>query len=186
MTIPVILKDADDKMKKAMELLTREFAAIRTGRATPALLEGIKVEAYGVQTPLMKLASVGTPDVKLIVIQPWDPNLLQAIEKAITAANLGFSPVSDKKVLRVPIPPLSAERREEFVKVAHKQAEASRVAVRNVRHAVKEAIETLFKNKGVAEDEKFKALDDLEKLTHRVIGQVDALLKTKESEIRAV
>lgn len=185
-TVPAILKDAEDKMRKAVETVTREFAAIRTGRASPALLEAVKVECYGTQTPLKQLASLSTPDPRLIVVQPWDPNLVPAIEKAILAAELGVTPINDKKVLRVPIPPLSAERREEYVKLAHRQAEQGRVAVRNVRHAAKEAIEKLFKGKTIAEDDKFKALDELEKLTHRLIGQVETLLKTKESEIRAV
>ena len=185
-TTQALLKDADDKMKKALETLAREFAAIRSGRATPALLEGVKVESYGTLMPLKQLASVSNPDPKLLVVQPWDVNLLSAIEKAIAAADLGVMPVADKKILRIPIPPLSAERREEFVKVAHKQSEASRVAVRNVRHATREGIEKLLKDKAITEDDKFTAFDDLEKLTHRVIGQVDAQLKTKETEIRAV
>lgn len=186
LSVPATLKDADEKMKKAFETMAREFSAIRSGRATPALLEGVKVEAYGAQTPLKQLASVSTPDAKLILVHPWDPNLLSAVEKAILASELGVTPIVDKKVLRVPIPPLSAERREEFVKVAHKQTEAGRVAVRNVRHAAREVIEKLFKDKAIPEDDKFKAFDDLEKLTHRFIGQIDTLLKNKEAEIRAV
>lgn len=186
MTAPALLKDADDKMKKALENVTREFAAIRSGRATPALLEGVKVECYGALTPLKQLASLSTPDPKMIVVQPWDPNVLPAIERAIQAAGLGVTPVIDKKLIRVPVPPLSAERREEFVKVAHKQAEAGRVAIRNVRHAAREGIEKLFKDKGIAEDDKFKGFEDLDKLTHRAIGRVETLLKTKEAEIRAV
>lgn len=185
-TVQATLKDADDKMKKALETMAREFAAIRSGRATPALLEGVKVESYGTLMPLKQLASISNPDPKLLVIQPWDINLLQAIEKAVVAAELGVMPIADKKILRVPIPPLSAERREEFVKVAHKQAEASRVAVRNVRHAAREAIEKLLKDKAITEDDKFKAFEELDKLTHKAIGQVDTQLKTKEAEIRAV
>ena len=185
-TVPSVLKDADDKMKKALEMLLKEFNTIRTGRASAALLEGVKVEAYGTLTPLKQLASIATPDPKLLVVQPWDPNLLQAIERALAAAELGVTPVVDKKVIRVPIPPLSSERREEFVKLAHKQAEASRVAVRNIRHTAKETVEKLFKDKAVTEDEKFKALEDLDKITHKAIGQVESLLKTKEAEIRAV
>ena len=185
-TVPSVLKDADERMKKALEMLMKEFGAIRTGRASPALLEGVKVESYGTLTPLKQLASIATPDPKLLVVQPWDPNLLQAIEQAIGAAGLGVTPIVDKKVVRVPIPSLSAERREEFVKLAHKQSEASRVAVRNIRHTAKETVEKLFKDKAIAEDDKFKALEDLDKITHKAIGQVDALLKTKEAEIRAV
>ena len=185
-TLQTVLKDTDDKMKKALETLHREFAAIRSGRATPALLEGVKVESYGTVMPLKQLASISNPDPKLLVVQPWDLTLLPAIERAIVAAELGVMPVTDKKVLRLPLPPLSAERREEFVKVAHKQAETSRVAVRNVRHGAREGIEKLFKDKAIAEDDKFSAFEQLEKLTHQAIGQVDTLLKTKESEIRAV
>ena len=186
LAVPLVLKDAEEKMRKALELLGKEFATIHGGRASLALLEPVKVECYGSTTPLKQLASLSTPDPRLIVIQPWDPNLLRAIERAILTAGLGVTPTIDKKVVRVPIPPLSSERREELVKVVHRQTEASRVAIRNIRHAAKEAIEKLFKDKAIAEDDKFKALDDLEKLTHRAIGQVDALLKTKETEIRAV
>ena len=185
-TIPAVLKDAEEKMRKVVELLTREFASIRTGRATPALLEGVKVEAYGTQTPLKQLASISSPDPKLLVVQPWDPNLLEATSAGIAAAGLGVTPIMDKKVVRIPIPPLSSERREEFVKLAHRQAETGRVSIRTIRHTAREAIEQLFKAKAIAEDDKFKAFEELEKLTHRAIGQVDTLLKTKESEIRAV
>ena len=186
LTVSSILKDAEEKMKKALEQVVREFSAIRSGRATPILLEGLKVESYGTMVPLKQLASISTPDPKQLVVQPWDPNVVAAIEKALLTSDLGVTPIVDKKMIRVPIPPLSTERREEFVKLAHKQTEAGRVAVRNVRHAAREAIEKLFKEKAIAEDDKFKSHDDLEKLTHRVIGQVDTLLKSKEAEIRAV
>lgn len=185
-SVPAILKEIDDKMKKSIEAIVREFSSIRTGRASTALLEGVKVESYGAQTPLKQLASISTPDAKLIVVQPWDPTLLTAIEKAIADADLGVNPIVDKKIIRVPIPPLSTERREEFVKLSHKQAETCRVSIRNARHAAREAIEKLLKDKAIAEDEKFKAFDDLEKLTHKTIAQVDTLLKAKEAEIRAV
>ncbi len=185
-TVPSVLKDADDRMKKALDTLLKEFNTIRTGRASAALLEGVKVEAYGVQTPLKQLASISSPDPKMLVVQPWDQNLLQATSSGIIAAGLGVTPIIDKRVIRVPIPSLSAERREEFVKLGHKQAEASRVAVRNIRHTAKETVEKLFKDKAITEDEKFKALEDLDKVTHKTIGEVESLLKTKEAEIRAV
>ncbi|MBI4313814.1 MAG: ribosome recycling factor [Candidatus Omnitrophica bacterium] len=185
-SVPAVLKDVDDKMKKAQEVMARDFGAIRTGRASTALLEGVKVDGYGSQMPLKQLASISTPDAKLIVVQPWDAGLLTAIEKAIRAAELGVNPVIDKKIIRVPIPPLSTERREEFVKLAHRQAETCRVSVRNARHGAREAIEKLFKDKTIAEDDKFKAQDDLEKLTQKAIAQTDTLLKAKEAEIRAV
>ncbi len=181
-----VLRDAEAKMQKALEAVTREFGMIRTGRATPALVEGIRVEYYGAPTPLKQLASINTPDPKLLIIQPWDLKALPEIEKALQKTDLGVAPYNDGKVIRLAIPPLSTERRQELTKLAHKQAEDGRIAIRNVRHSSREAIEKLFKDKAVTEDEKFKGMDDLQKLTDRYHAKVDELLAVKEADLKVV
>lgn len=181
-----VLKETETKMLKALEAVTREFASVRTGRASPALVDGIRVEYFGTPTPLKQLANILTPDPKLLVIQPWDANALQEIEKALQKSDLGLSPVKDGKVLKVSIPALSTERRDELTKVAHRMAEEGRVSVRTIRHAAKESIEKLFKDKAITEDDKFKNLDLLQKLTDRYHKKVDDLLAAKEAELKVV
>lgn len=181
-----LLRDTETRMQKALEVVTREFSSVRTGRATPALVEGVRVDYYGTPTPLKQLAGITTPDPKLLLIQPWDANAVQEIERALLKADLGLTPVVDGKVIRVPIPPLSTERREELTKVAHRLAEEGRVSIRTIRHAAKEGIEKLFKDKAIAEDDKFRNLDALQKLTDRYHVKVDETLAAKEAELKAV
>jgi len=181
-----VLRDAEAKMQKAIEVVTREFATIRTGRASPALVEGVRVEYYGAPTPLKQLASVNSPDPRLLIIQPWDLKILPEIEKAILKADLGFSPFNDGKLIRISIPPLSTERRDELTKLVHKQAEEGRISLRTIRHAAKEAIEKLFKEKAIAEDDKFKTLDALQKLIDRYQAKIEELLAAKEADLKVV
>ena len=181
-----VLKDAEQKMQKALEAIVREFGTIRTGRASPALVEGVRVDYYGTPTPLKQLANIATPDAKLLTIQPWDANLLPEIEKALQKADLGLTPMNDGKLIRVSIPPLSTERREELTKVAHRTAEEGRVSIRTIRHGAKEQIEKLQKEKSITEDEKFKNLDALQKLTDRYDAKVDETLAAKEAELKVV
>jgi len=181
-----VLRDAEAKMQKAIEVVTREFATIRTGRASPALVEGVRVEYYGAPTPLKQLASVNSPDPRLLIIQPWDLKILPEIEKAILKADLGFSPFNDGKLIRISIPPLSTERRDELTKLVHKQAEEGRISLRTIRHAAKEAIEKLFKDKAIAEDDKFKTLDALQKLIDRYQAKIEELLAAKEADLKVV
>ncbi len=181
-----VLKESELKMQKALEAVVRDFATIRTGRATPALVDGIRVEYYGAPTPLKQLAAINTPDPKLIIIQPWDLKALPEIEKALQKTDLGVSPYNDGKVIRLSIPPLSTERRQELTKQAHKQAEEGKIAVRNVRHGTKEAIEKLFKDKAITEDEKFRAVEDLQKLTDRYQAKVDEILAAKEADLKII
>ena len=181
-----LLRETESKMQKALEAVTREFTTIRTGRANPALLDGVRVDYFGTPTPLKQLANISTPDPKLLVIQPWDVNLIPEIEKALQKADLGLSPVKDGKLIRVAVPALSTERRQELVKVAHRMAEEGRVSTRNIRHVAKDSIEKLFKDKVIAEDDKFKNLDALQKLTDRYHAKVDELLNTKEAELNVV
>lgn len=181
-----VLKDARTRMQKAVEATARELATLRTGRASPALLEHIKVEYYGTLLPLNQLASVSVPEPRLLVVQPWDRNAIKAIEKAILQSELGLVPSSDGVVLRIPIPPLTEERRRDLVRVARKHAEEGRVAVRNVRREVKETIEELDEASEISEDEARRAQEELQKLTDRFIAEIDALLQKKEAEILEV
>lgn len=173
-------------MQKAIEAITREFATVRTGRANPALVEGIRVEYYGTPTPLKQLGAIHTPEPKLLVIQPWDLNTLPEIEKALLKADLGLAPMNDGKVIRISVPQLSSERREELTKLVHKQAEEGRISIRTIRHSAKEAIEKLLKDKGIAEDDKFKGLDQLQKLTDRYQAKVEEILAAKEADLKVV
>lgn len=184
--LPGILKETEGKMRKAVESIQRELASIRTGRANPALLEGLKVDYYGAATPLKQIASINAPDPRMLVIQPWDPNALPEIERAIQKSDLGLTPLNDGKHIRITVPPLSSERREELIKLAHKQAEEGRISVRTIRHGAKEAIEKLHKDKSITEDEKFKGIDDLQKLTDRHHKMIDETAEAKEKDLRTV
>jgi ribosome recycling factor len=181
-----VLADAKAHMQKAIEAARREFGGIRTGRANASLLERVMVDYYGVQTPVTQVASVTVPDARLIVIQPWDKGLVREIERAIQKSELGLTPANDGTVIRLPIPSLTGERRRELVKVAHKQAEEARVAVRNIRREYKERLERLEKKGELSEDAAHRAVDELQKLTDHFIKEVDALLAAKEAEITEV
>jgi len=180
------LTDAKAHMQKAVDAVKREFAGVRTGRASPALLERVTVDYYGVQTPVTQIASVTVPDPRLIVIQPWDKNLMREIERAIQKSELGLTPSNDGTAIRLPIPSLTGERRRELVKVVHKQAEEARVAVRNIRRDHKEQLERLEKKGELSEDAARRAVEELQKLTDQSTKQIDALLAAKEAEITEV
>jgi len=181
-----VIADAKARMQKAIEAVRHEFAALRTGRASPTLLEQIRVDYYGVPTPITQVATVTVPEPRLLVIAPWDKKMVKDIEKAILKSELGLMPSSDGTHVRVPIPSLTQERRKELAKVAHKQAEEGRVAIRNVRREAKEMIEDLEEEGDVSEDESKRGLDELQKLTDKFIAEVDALLAAKEKEILEV
>jgi len=185
-SIAEVIKDTESKMHKALEAMVREFGTIRTGRASPALVEGVRVDYYGTPTPLKQLANISTPEPKLLLIQPWDLNALQEVEKGIAKADLGLTPMNDGKVIRIPIPELSTERRKEMIKQVHKQAEEGRVSIRTVRHGAKELIEKLHKDKTITEDAKFDGLDRLQKLTDQIQKKVEETLKAKEAELTVV
>lgn len=186
MTVKELLHGAEDKVKKAIEAVTREFAEIRTGRASPSLVEGLHVDYYGTLTLLKQLASISVPDAHMIVIQPWDAAAITEIEKAIMKSNLGINPSNDGKIIRLSIPPLSKERREELAKVVHKMAEEGRVSLRTVRREAKEALEKLQKDKLISEDDKFRGIDDLQKIVDKYIVKIDEILKNKEKEITGI
>lgn len=183
MAVKDILLDSENKMKRTIESVSREFSEVRTGRASPHLVEGLHIDYYGSPTLLKQLASISVPDVHLIVIQPWDPSIIAEIEKAILKSNLGIIPSNDGKVIRLSVPPLSRERREELVKMVRKMAEEGKVSLRTIRHSGKETIERLEKDKLIAEDDKFRGVDELQKIVDRYIVKVDEILKSKEKEI---
>lgn len=182
--LPEIVKQAKAAMDKAMENVRREFATIRSGKATTSLLDLVRVHAYGgTEMPLNQVASVAAPEPRLLTVTPWDKSLTQAIDKALRESDLGLNPVTQGGVIRVPLPPLTEERRKELVRVVHKLAEEGRVAVRHARHQSKEALK---KVEHVSEDDQRKADHDLQKVTDDHIKNIDELVKAKEEEIMEV
>lgn len=182
-TLKTIYDDAEERMKKSLEHLQHELAKIRTGRATPALLDTVKVDYYGNPTPLNQVASVSAPEPRLLVITPWEKKLIADIEKAIQAAELGLNPSNDGNMIRVPIPELSDERRHDLMKLVKKLCEEARVAIRNVRRDGNDAIKKAEKNHEISEDNSHDALDHVQKMTNDFIGEVDTFLQHKENEI---
>jgi ribosome recycling factor len=185
-TLDDVLLESDDKMEKAREHLHKELAGLRTGKASPAMVENIMVDYYGAHTRLREIANIATPEARLLVINPYDPTSLGAIEKAILAANIGITPISDGRVIRVPVPELSEERRQALVKVAKKQAEEARIVVRNVRRDANEAIKNLQKGGTITEDERDMGLSEIQKYTDSYIGKIDAMVTAKEKDVMVV
>ncbi len=181
-----IYKDAEERMKKSVEAVRAELAKIRTGKATAELLDGIKVEYYGTQVPINQVANITVPEPRLLSVQPWDKNMIGPIEKAIRSSDLGLNPTNDGRVIRIPIPPLTEERRKDLVRLVHKLAEEGRVAIRNIRRDANDKIKKLEKNHEISEDEAHRQLDDIQKLTDSYIEKIDELLKIKEKEIMEV
>ncbi|MBM3327124.1 MAG: ribosome recycling factor [Calditrichaeota bacterium] len=175
---------AKDKMSKAVAHCRDEMLHIRTGKATPALLDPVKVDYYGSHTPLKQVATISTPEARLIVIQPYDKGMLSAIEKAILASGLSLTPQNDGRVIRLPIPILTAERREELIKVMRKIAEEGRVSVRNIRRETNEAVKKAEKASEISEDDNRRILEQIQKETDHHISEIDNLLKVREEEIR--
>lgn len=178
-----LTKEFEDKMKKSLAVVTRELSELRGGRATPAMLDHVTVEYYGAATPLKTLAAVTSPEVRMLVIQPWDSNLAPEIEKAILKSGLGITPIVDGKVIRLPVPPLTGERRGELVKLVHKVAEEGRVVIRTLRRDANEAVKKLKADKQASEDQAFKLQEDIQKLTDKYIEQINGLVKQKEQEL---
>ena len=181
-----VLVEMKDKMKHSLEAYRRELMTVRTGRASLSLVDGIKVDSYGSKMPLNQVASITIPESRLIVIQPWDPQLLPVIDKAILAANIGLTPASDGKVLRISIPQLTGERRKELVKQAKKIAEEYRVAIRNCRRDAIDQLKKLKKDKEISEDDLFKFQEEAQKETDAFIKKIDEILVEKEKEVMEV
>jgi ribosome recycling factor len=180
------VEDAKKRMEAALDALRREFATVRTGKATPALLDTVRVEAYGSQMPVNQVATINTPEPSLIVVQPFDKTLLADIERAIMSADLGLNPANDGNIIRVPVPPLNEERRKEYVKMLHKMAEEGRVSVRHARRLVRDEIHELVKKHEIGEDEGRRLEESLEKVTHEYADKIEELLKHKEEEVMAI
>jgi len=182
-TLDTILKETEGKMKKALEATQREFNEVRTGRASPSLVEGMMIDYYGTPTALKQIAAISAPDARLLVIQPWDKNAMGEIEKAILKSNIGITPTNDGKLIRLVVPQLSKERREELSKVVKQMVEDGRVSLRTVRRDAKEHIEKSEKDKDITEDDRYKGIDKLQKLTDDYIKKLDDLLEAKQKEL---
>ncbi len=180
------VKNARNHMDKAVEVLREELKTLRTGRASLGILDAVRVDYYGTPTPLNQVANLGVPDPTLIVIQPWDPSQIAAIEHAIQRANLGLNPMNDGKAIKVPVPPPTQERRKELVKVAHDYAERARTAVRNVRRDANDGLKKLEKDKEISEDDLHHGLDEVQKLTDEHIARIHEVVAGKEKEILEV
>jgi ribosome recycling factor len=185
-TIEEFLQDATRRMDRSVEAAREHFNGVRTGRASPALLDRVQIDYYGQPTPLRQLATINAPEPRLLTIQPFDPSSMKAIERAIQESDLGLTPSNDGKVIRLPIPQLTEERRKELVKVVRGMAEESRVAVRNVRRDVMQHLQELVRNGDVGDDEERRAEERVQKLTDEHVKRIDELLKHKEAEIMEV
>lgn len=182
----MVMDDCADKMHKAVTHLQSEFAAVRTGRASSALVERLKVDYYGSEVPLQQLAGFGVPEPRVLVITPYDKGALKAIEKAIQASDLGVNPSNDGAIIRLTFPELTEDRRKEYVKMVKHRAEEGRVAVRNVRRQARHELEALQKDGEIGEDDLDRAEKELEQRTHKVIAEIDEMLKHKEAELLEV
>jgi len=185
-SIEEIILDAEEKMEKTMSVLHEQFSGLRTGKASPALVENVKVNYYGTPTRLREIANISTPESRLIVINSYDPNALGDIEKAVLAANLGVTPMNDGRLIRIPIPELNQERRAELTKVARRISEEARVSIRNIRRDGNEHVKTLQKNSKISEDDRDQTLEQIQKDTDEYITKIDNLLKEKEKDIMSV
>jgi ribosome recycling factor len=181
-----LLLETEDKMDKTIQFLQQELSGLRTGKANPALVENITVDYYGTPTRLRDIANISTPEARLIVINPFDPSSLGLIEKAITAANIGITPMNDGRLVRVPIPELSEERRKEMVKVASRTTEDQRITIRNIRRDANEQVKALQKNGDITEDDREQALESIQKFTNTHIKKMDDMLVAKEKEVLEV
>ncbi len=181
-----LLKDAENRMKSALLALEEDLTGIRTGRATPALVEKLPIEYYGMATPLMQLASISVPEARALLIKPFDPTTLKTIERSILASELGLTPNNDGKVIRLNLPPLTEERRRDLVKVVHARLEESRVAVRNVRRDVIKDMKDFEKEKMISEDDLELGEDELQKLTGRMVDEIEKIGLRKQEEIMEV
>ena len=180
------IENAKEKMEAALTALSREFTTVRTGKATPALLDTVRVDAYGSKMPINQLATVSAPEASLLVVQPFDQSLLADIERAIQVADLGFNPANDGTIIRIPVPPLNQERRKEYVKILHKMAEDARVSVRHARQEARDDLKQKMRDREVPEDEGRRQMDEAQKLTDQYIGRIDEFLKHKEEEVMQV
>ncbi|AZG14314.1 MULTISPECIES: ribosome recycling factor [Cupriavidus] len=186
MTVADTKKSAEQKMQKSIEAFRADLAKIRTGRAHTGLLDHVQVDYYGSLVPISQVANVGLGDARTITVQPWEKKMVQAVEKAIRDADLGLNPATMGDVIRVPMPPLTEERRKELIKVVKSEAEGAKVAVRNLRRDANEQFKKLVKDKTISEDDERRGADDVQKLTDKYVGEIDKLVAEKEKEIMTV
>lgn len=184
--IPAIKKDAEARMQKSIDALNNELSKLRSGRAHPALLDQIKVSYYGNDTPLPQVASVTIGDARTLVVTPWEKTLVPTVEKAILNAGLGLNPVTAGNVIRVPLPPLTEERRKEMIKVVKAEAENAKVAIRNIRRDANAAVKEILKKKEISEDDEHRAQDEIQKITDKYIAEADKIFAAKEKELLEV
>jgi len=184
--IDEILKDAEQRMQKSIESMRGEMAKIRTGRASPALIDHLSVDYYGVATPISQVANISVQDARTLAVQPWEKNMVPVVERAIMEANLGLNPVTAGDLIRIPMPPLTEERRKEMVKVAAAEGESGKVAIRNIRRDANSDFKTLLKDKEISEDQEKDAEGSIQGLTDKYVAQVDDVVKEKEAEILTV
>lgn len=181
-----VIKDAEARMRKAIDALKAEMAKVRTGRALPNVLDHIRVDYYGTETPINQLASVNASDARTLTITPWEKKMVPLIEKAILNSDLGLNPATSGDVIRVPMPALNEERRKELIKVVRNEAESARVSVRNIRRDGNNALKELLKSKQITEDEEHRFIDEIQKQTDKFIAEIDHLLAAKESDLMAI
>jgi ribosome recycling factor len=186
MSIEDVVKETKPKMEAVVEDFKRKLSNVRTGRATVGLLDSVVVDYYGTPTPLNQMASIAVPEPQMLTVQPWDISQLNAVEKAIIAANLGMNPSNDGKIIRLPVPALNEERRKQLAKQVHEIAEEHRVAIRNVRHQSNDTLKKLKGEKLISEDSERDGLDQVQKLTNSFVTKIDELMKTKEHEVMSV
>jgi len=179
-------ESARQKMEQALEALRRDFSTVRTGKANPSLLDTVKVEAYGSRMPLNQVATVGVPEARLLTVQPWDKGLLSDIERAIQTAELGLNPSNDGNLIRIPVPPLTEERRKEYVKVLHRMAEEARVSIRHARKEANNGVKEMEKEGELSEDDARRQQEGIQKMTDEYVQKVDALLAAKEADVMEV
>ena len=180
------LREASQAMDRSVEAVRREFTTVRTGKATPSILDTVKVQAYGSTVPLRQVANVGAPEAQLLVVQPYDPNIADEIVNAIRQADLGLNPSRDGNLVRIPVPPLTEERRKEMVKVLHRQAEEGRIAVRHVRQETKNELQRMQREGEISEDLYHRKLDELQRITDEHVQRIDEALERKEAEVMEV
>jgi len=186
MQLSELYKSTEEKMSKAVDAVEHEFSGLRTGRASVALIDGVQVEAYGSRMPLKQVATISTPDARTLVVQPFDKNMMSAIEKAILASNLGMTPNNDGKLIRLNIPPLTEDRRKDLVKMARKMAEDGRISVRNIRRNANDEIKKIEKDNDIAEDEREKANKHVQDLTDKYVKEIDSALAKKEKDVMEI
>ena len=184
MVVKQVLRELEETMKKAIDATKREFGELRSGRANPKMVEGVRVNYYGTPTLLKEIATIAVPEARMMVINPYDPSSVKEIERSLLQADLGITPVSDGKVIRLIVPPLSEERRQDLIKIVKKVAEEGKISLRTIRRDGKETIKNLEKSKKISEDDRFKSEEELQKLTDQYSGELDTILEAKVRELK--